>query len=504
MKRPSNEMILAIDVGTSRVKAGLVDPHGAVSHIARAAYSTQSVHGGGFTQEPEDWWRALVASVQDTLSEAGRPPVSGIVLSSQIGTHLLVTSEGRALTTAVTWQDGRSMDDQIAIEREFTRSRLASLIGINLPSGASWPLPRLRWFEREHSAAFRQARYLFQPKEFLIHRLTGVVVGDSSSWRGLVNPTTRSAARLLEALGVSDLSVPIKEPTDVAGPVRAGVADQLGLSRGTPVFVGWNDLNSSLLGAGIIASRQAFDLGGTSEHVGVVVSGHAADAFQPSAQVQLVMNGPYGSSDGLPRAVRYGVSSNGGLVAGWCRSLVGQHATLEEVERIGWQAPPGSNGLMFLPYLAGERAPVWNPGAAAAYTGVTLHTSLSGMVRAALEGVAFNLRQIMELVDSGATQADLPIRCTGGPARMALWNQIKADVFRRQVEVPRQPEVGILGAAMVAATGLGWHASPHAAAEAMRAEMTCIDPQPENFDTYESAYRTYLELYPALRPFMSR
>ena len=499
MKPAGEDLILAIDVGTSGVKAGLVDASGKVSSVRRAGYPTRTVAGGGFIQEPEDWWRALLASARETLRQARTAHVAGLVLSSQIGTHLLVTSAGDPLTEAVTWQDGRSIGDQLAIEQEFTRPRIAALIGINLPSAASWPLPRLRWFEREHAAAFGQARYLFQPKEFLIHRLTGAVVGDSSSWRGLVNPSTRSASGVLDAFGVSDLTVPIKEPTDVAGELREEVADELGLEPKTPVFVGWNDLNCSLLGAGAIADGDAFDLGGTSEHVGVVIAMNRSDGFEPSAGAPLAMEAPFGSTDGLPRIARYGVSSNGGLVVEWCRSLAGSRSTANDIERLASTAPPGSNGVIFLPYIAGERAPVWNPDARGAFAGLTLRTTVHDFLRGALEGVAFNLRQIMEVVGPTAVGANVPILTAGGPARMSLWNQIKADVFGRRVAVPREPEVGIGGAAMVAATGLEWHSSLLAAARAMRPELTFMDPEPQNTEIYESAYGRYLRLYPALK-----
>jgi sugar (pentulose or hexulose) kinase len=463
-----------------------------------AAYPTEALAGGGFTQEPEDWWQALLRSASAAVRGADSRQVRALVLASQIGTHLLVTTDGVPLTRAVTWQDGRSIHDQLAIEQQYTRPRIASLVGINLPSAASWPLPRLRWFEREDPVAFKKARYLFQPKEFLINRLTGAVVGDSSSWRGLVNPSTGTALLVVDGLGISDLTVPIKEPTDVAGDLRDEVADLLGVDRKTPVFVGWNDLNSSLLGAGAINDGQAFDLGGTSEHVGVVLASSPDGEFRPSAADQLVMDGPYGLEDGLPGSMRYGVSSNGGLVVAWCRSLAGPQAQAADIERLASKAVLGSNGLTFLPYIVGERAPVWDPDATGAFVGVTVRSGLPEFLRAALEGVAFNLRQIMELVGPAGANPRSPVRATGGPARMHLWNQIKADVFGRPLEVPQEPEVGILGAAMVAAAGIGWYAGLLEAARAMHTEVSQVSPDPKNSELYADLYASFLRLYPSL------
>ena len=494
-----NESILGIDVGTSGVKAAVVDARGKVSRPHRATYPTQAADGGGFTQEPEDWWLSLLESARAALRETDGAVVRAIVLSAQIGTHLLVTADGAPLTRAVTWQDGRSIHDQIAIEQQYTRPRIASLVGINLPTGASWPLPRLRWFEREYPAAFKQARYLFQPKEFLLQRLTGSVVGDSSSWRGLVNPSTGSALDVVDGLGIADLTVPIKEPTDVAGHLGDEIADLLHVEDNLPVFVGWNDLNSSLLGSGAITDGQAFDLGGTSEHVGVVLSESVAAGFEPASAEQLVMDGPYGWNDSLPRAVRYGVSSNGGLVVEWCMDMIGNQPQVEDVERLASRAPAGSNGLLFLPYIVGERAPVWDPQAKGAFVGVTVRTTLPDFVRAALEGVAFNLRQIMELVGQGLTSSASPVVTAGGPARMGLWNQIKADVFDRSISVPQEAEVGILGAAMVGAAGLGWYSGLRAAAIAMRSEVGHVAPNQEHVAMYRELYGSFRTLYPGLR-----
>ena len=487
--------MLAIDVGTSGVKAAIVDGTGRVSALHRILYPTLATAGGGFTQEPEDWWVSLLKCARETLQGADAQGVLALILSSQIGTHLLVTEDGVPLTPAVTWQDGRSMHDQLAIEREYSRQRIASLVGINLPSAASWPLARLRWFEREYPRAYRRARYLFQPKEFLLYRLTGSVVGDSSSWRGLVNPVTSSAITVLEGLGMADLTVPIKQPTEVAGELRRDVADLLGVTRGLEVFVGWNDLNSSLLGSGAIAAGQAFDLGGTSEHVGVVLGESSANSFQAANDQQVVMNGPYGMNDGLPRGVRYGVSSNGGSVVEWCRAVAGT----QNIEAMAAQAPPGSNGLIFLPYIVGERAPVWDPEARGAFVGLTLHSGLSDFLRAALEGVAFNLRQIMGLVGPDLIDSQSPVLTTGGPAQMDLWNRIKADVFGRPLSVPQQPEVGILGAAMIAAVGLGWHESLPVAARAMSADVNSVEPDPGRSARYSELYEQYVRLYPAIR-----
>jgi xylulokinase len=499
MHSPSEAAILAIDVGTSAVKAALVDATGATHGVGRSTYPTRRTADGGFCQKPRDWWRSLRVSVGRAVAEQRPGAIRALVISSQIGTHLLATADGRALTEAVTWQDSRSIQDQCEIERNHDRSWLAASLGIDLPRSANWPLARLRWFARSDPALFSRARYLLQPKEYLIGRLTGIVVGDPSSWRGLAHPRAGVPHRLLRELGIEDKSVPMKSPTDVAGTLRDDVARRLGLEPGLLVFVGWNDLNCSLLGAGVVVDGQAFDIAGTSEHVGRVLALREDVGGPDGSEPPQLMRGPFGFDDALPSVARYGVSSNGGSVVEWLRHLEGGRARgTGQIERLASQSPAGGHGLLFLPYLLGERAPVWDPQARGAFVGLTSRHTWPDMARAALEGVAFNLRQILDLVDMASPHDAAAITAAGGPARMTSWNQIKADVFGRPVDVPRETDVAVVGAAMIAATGMGWYRSLSAAAAAMRQQVDRVYPNERTSARYAALYDGFRQLHPAL------
>jgi len=464
----------------------LFDLDGRRHATGRVAYTTHS--GEGVTQRPAEWAEAAVGALAIVARAAVGGHVQGIGLSGQIGTHVLLDATGEPLHDAITWQDGRSASVVAEVDEAVDADWLARELDTRLPPGPAWPLARTLWLSRALPAHFARARWIAQPKDLLARTLTGELVSDPSSWRGLARPDGSILGAALDRLGLPDLVPPLLAPTRRAGGLLPAIAERTGLAPGIPVFTGLNDLNASLLGTGVVTEGRAFDVAGTSEHLGVTVRRPLVPAG---------LNGvPLHGSDTRVHTV-YGVTSNGGSVTEWALAAFGVDDEQVLADLVGSTAP-GARGLLFLPYLRGERAPVWDAAVRGAFVNLDQSHGTAELVRACLEGVALNLRQIRDRLVEGGVTGDPTILATGGPTRMDAWNRIKADVLQQPIRLQTETDSAALGAAMIAAIGSGAHASSPDAAAAMVHEAETIEPDAARAGVYDDAFGRFLELYPAL------
>ncbi len=489
--------LLGIDLGSSACKAAAFTLDGEVAALVRVRYAPSGRADRHARQQADAWWEAAKAAVCGVAEQTDMANVLAIGLTGQIGTHVLLDAELRPLGPAVTWRDGRARREQAEVLARIGAERLELLLGLRLPTGPAWPLGRLLWLSRHRPRAFAQARAVVQPKDYVALQLCGELVSDASSWRGAVHPDGTPATAAFRELGLPDsLLPPLALPTATAGALRDAVARELRLPPGVPVTVGLNDLNSSLLGSGVTGIGDGFDVAGTSEHVGAVLPG-------PVRQAQLVSL-PYGIGLPLAGELAYGVSSNGGAAAEWLTQLGAAGSAngngYAQLERAVRETSPGTEGLLFLPYLAGERAPVWDSAASGAWVGLQHAHTGAHLVRAGLEGVALNLRQILELVTAEAGRPPRAIRMSGGPSRSDAWNRIKADVLQLPLEVMAVPEAGVLGAALLAGVAMGAHADVGSAITAMTHVATHVEPDVRLEPLYDEVYAAFAGLYDALRP----
>ncbi len=502
MIRSAPDLVLGLDLGTSSVKAGLYDAAGRTHGSGQAGYPITRGQGGLAEQLPEDWWQAASAAVRQALREGGVAPerVAAAGLSGQVGTHVLLDRAGQPLRPAISWQDTRARLEAVEVRDRLGRARLAENLGLDLPPGAAWPLPRLLWLSRHAPADLARAWRLLLAKDYVAFRLTGELATDASSWRGLLRlPGAEIAVELLRELDLPlDLLAARLPPSAVMGHVSPAAAEACGLAAGTPVVTGWNDLNCGLLGTGVVRPGMGFDIGGTSEHLGLALP---AGGPLPADGLMLA---PYLGDDlaGASRAARvcYGVTSAGGGSLDWYANALAHAAgTQADLEAAAASAPPGAGGLIFLPYLNGERAPMWDADARGVFFGLNSAHRQAHFARAVLEGVAFSLRQVLALVEAAAGARVDRLHASGGPARLALWNQIKADVLGRPLVIPRETHAACLGAAMLAAIGSGWFSGAAPAAEAMVQFASDVQPNPANSARYDALFAVYAGLYPQLR-----
>jgi len=467
--------ILGIDLGTTEVKVGLVGLDGRLLAMARAGYGLDVGADGRAEQDPEAWWSAVVVAVH-----ALRPPEAVDVVAIGVDGHgptlVAVDAHGVAVRPAITFLDTRSTVEA---------AQLAEATGIR--GWALGPLPAALWLERNEPDVAARACWYLTTWEWLAFRLTGVAAAPAVPGQARPDPAVVAAAtglrvdRLPQATAMGALVSTLTEAT----------AGALGLRPGIPVAGGTNDAFASYLGAGLTEAGDAYDPGGSAGGFGVY--------WHESVDVP----GAFVTPSPLPGLYSVGAAMAAtGRSLDWFRDAVvgGSATTVALLEQAG-TIPPGSEGVVFLPYLAGERSPIWDPKATGAFVGLTLGHGRGHMTRAILEASALAIRHVAQPMLAAGVRVSA-MRACGGPARSETWNQIKADVTGFPVLVPAVLETAVLGSAILGAVGIGASPDVLTAVRSMTRVERRLDPRPETREVYDHAFAVYAGVYPALRPLL--
>jgi len=470
-------VLLGIDVGTTETKAGLVTLDGRLLALARAAHPLRLGPGPmEAEQDPETWWAALAAVTRELL---GRSP--GEVLAVSVDGHgptlTPVDAAGRPTRPAITWLDTRAQPEL---------DELSAATGLR--GWALGVLPAALHVERHEAGVAAATRWYLNSWEFLALRLSGVAA------TALVPGQAAPASDVALAAGIPGGRIAPAVPTgSVLGGVTPEAAAITGLAAGTPVVAGLVDAFASFHGAGMVEAGDAMDAGGTAGGFGVYTHApvEATGAFCTPAPL-------------AGRWIVGGAMASTGKALDWFRDDVlggGQATETLIAEAAG--VPAGADGLVFLPYLAGERSPLWDPEARGAFAGLTIRHGRPHFVRAILEAAALAVRHVAEPIVAAGAQVDA-MRVCGGPARSETWNRIKADVTGFRVAVPHVLETAVLGSAIVAATGIGAHPDLPSAIAAMSRIDRILEPDPTCRERYDEVYATYTALHPAIRSVQQR
>ncbi len=450
-----NKSVIGIDLGTSSVKILQLYQDG-TNRKSRATYKEIS---------PQGWWKAICRA----LSMLELDGVQAISLSSQVGTYIVNHSE------VISWNSGIGAKEVRQIKEIYEPEIFLREISMAHPNIVSYPIPRLKYI-KEH---FRNIRSVCQPKDFICEQLTGECVTDPYSWRGLANLETKCySSFFLQELGIDEKILPkMRDYTALAGltkEIKLGAGGML--KAGIPVYIGLNDYYASLLGMGVQSTGDLFDISGTSEHLGVIEN-------KAKLKTELV-SGPY-----LFENVHYGVTaSSGASVKFGLRLLSDKELSLDQMRK---KQPP-----IFLPYLNGERAPIWNADARGVYFGICENCTQEELAYAALEGVVFSLYHIYETMGSPKATS---MKISGGAAVFPDLNQLKAEMFGIPVQILEENETSALGAALVASMGAGWYSNlGEAICKNCKVKETIL-PKGENREWLEKRYAIYKELYPAVK-----
>ena len=495
MKGVSEPMLLGIDVGTSAVKVGLFTADGETAALAWRAYPVHAPRPGWAEQMPDDWWTAACGAIHEVLAAAETEQVAAVGLCGQTPGHVLVDASGRAVGPAIIWQDRRAEAEAAWLGKNVTAQQAREWVGLDSLADSTLPPARMLWLANHRPRDWARCAVVLQPKDYISLRLTGECATDIHSAFGLASGDAEAyIPAFFDLLGLDIGRLPLlQSPTAVLGEVTETASEETGLPVGTPVVVGTVDAWAEIIGCGGTEPGRAVDIAGTSEVVALVVDN-------------------FGREDGITGSRLFGnlgwlggPTQAGGAALHWFADGFYDEAegVLARLEADAASVQPGSDGLLFLPYLAGERAPIWDSAARGAFVGLTFGHTRAHCARAVYEGVAFSMRHILSLAERASGVTANALRVSGGGSRSALWNQIKADVTKKQVLRMDVPEAGALGAAMLASIGVGLYRDHRAAAAAMVRAHVAAEPNRERSLLYESSFVRYQSLYATLKDWFS-
>lgn len=497
------EYILAHDVGTSGNKASLYDREGRLVASAFSGYETYYPEAGWVEQDAEAWWAAVVATTRDLLAKSGvrAGDLACVTFSGQMMGCLPVDGDARPLNPAIIWADQRGIAEAGRLETELGLEFVYQTTGHRV--SPTYSASKIAWLKKNRPQVYAEAHKFLHAKDFIVSRLTGAWVTDYSDACGMNLFDLRKRAwspEILKATGIDAGKLPEPHPsTAVVGRVTAAAARATGLTAGTPVVIGGGDGSCAGAGAGVVREGSAYNYIGSSSWIAVATR---EPIFDPEMRtfnwihLDPRMYSPCGT-----------MQAAGGSYA-WLRDALCP-LEVEAATRLGTSAyelmnleaatiRAGADGLLFLPYLLGERSPHWNPYARGTFLGLTPSHRRAHLIRATLEGVAMNLRIILEVFRTSVTIET--VRVIGGGAKGAVWRQILADAFHLPVQrLAFLDEATSLGAALAGGVGVGLFPD-FLVAERLNPVVTTATPDPALAERYDRLFAVFQEAYAALEP----
>jgi xylulokinase len=484
-------LVLGLDVSTTATKALLIDDAGHVIASASASYPAEQPHPGWSEQDPTRWWDATVTAIREVLVTSDIPgdAVEAVGLAGQMHGLTLLDADRAPLRPAILWNDQRTAAECDEIRALVGRDRLLEITGNDALTG--FTAPKLLWVRRHEPDVWERATAALLPKDVVRLSLTGDAVSDVADAAGTLLLDLRRRAwsdDLLAALDVPASWLPrIVEGPEVSGTVTAEAAGITGLRTGTPVVGGGGDQAAAAIGVGAVAPDVLSVSLGTS---GVVFASSDLPLVEPEGRLHAFCH----AVPGRWHLMGVMLAAAGSLT--WYRETLAPDVPYDVLVAEAAAAPPGCDGLTFLPYLSGERTPYPDPLARGAFVGLTTRHTRAHLTRAVLEGVAFGLADSLALLRALGLTAHREARITGGGSRSDLWRAIVADVLATPVASLETAEGAAFGAALLASVGAGWHADvDDAVAASVRVTGVEVPAAPEAYADGAARYRS---MYPAL------
>ena len=490
--------VLGIDVSTTATKAVLIDEEGAVRGIGVSEYPFDVPRPLWSEQDPGLWWAGATAAIRSVLASTGvaGADIEAVGLTGQMHGAVLLDEAGGVLRPAILWNDQRTGPECDAIRRSVGPERLIAITGNDALTG--FTAPKLVWVREHEPDAWRRVAHVLLPKDYVRLRLTGEYAIDKADGAGtlLFDLAARDwSAEILSALGIDPAWMPRTwEGPEVTGSITTEAAAATGLRSGTPVVAGGGDQAANAVGVGaVVPGVVALSLG-TS---GVIFATTDAPLYEEHGRVHAFCH----AVPGRWHMMSVMLSAAGSLR--WFRDALAPGEEFGDLVASAAEVPAGSDGLWFLPYLSGERSPYPDPFARGAFVGLTVAHDRRHLTRAVLEGVAFGLRDGLDLMVGAGMPAPGQIRASGGGTASGLWRQILADVLGAEIATVNTVEGAAYGAGLLAAVGAGWYPSVEAAAASLVTATPAASPGPDAA-AYATAHAVYRDLYPALAPIFPR
>ena len=468
--------LLAVDLGTSGVKAGVIDLEGRLLGFAERAYPLiDGGNPGWVEQDAALWWSSAREAMRSAIAGSRGSRIVGVCIGGQGPSLVAVDRAGEPLANPIIWMDRRT---------EAERRAISEKIGGELSLYSN--VPKAMWIRVHRPEVYARTHVFLQSWDYIAYRLTGVAV--ASSFAG----ATVFPLDAIAAAGCDEAKFPREIVMGQAvGGVRDDAAADLGLEPGVVVAGGVNDSTATVIGAGLVRKGLALDMGGTSGGIALAwdepLREKGLTAWPAPAPGLFVCGGSFATS---------------GRALPWLMSVTGYAPdAYAEVESDASKIDAGADGVVFLPYLAGERTPIWDERASGVFFGLSIRHTRAHLARAVFEATAYQLRHVADTMrEAGATLDEL--RITGGQAKIKLLHRIKADVLGVPVVVPGVAEGALLGEAMLAAEAAGRTSDAASAASRFLRDSARFEPDRTSAAAYDRAYRTYRELYPRLSGLM--
>jgi xylulokinase len=487
-------LLLGIDVSTTGSKALLINPDGEIVGGATTPHPLSNPRPLWSEQEPEDWWQSVCSSIRQALvnANASGAAVSAIGLTGQMHGLVLLDEHKNLLRPAILWNDQRCAAECDEIRAAIGRTQLIQITGNDALTG--FTAPKIVWVRNHEPHIFARVRHVLLPKDFIRLKLTGLLAMDKADGSGtmLFDLKNRNwSSVVLEALGIpAEWMPPTYEGHQITGEVSSGAAEATGLRAGTAVVAGGGDQAAQAVGVGAVRPGIVALTLGTS---GVVFASTDSCLIEPEGRLHAFCHA-------VPdRWHLMGVMLSAAGSLQWYRDALVPDVTFDELMAEAAGAPAGSEGLLFLPYLSGERTPHPDPLARGAWVGLTIRHKRGHLTRSVLEGVAFGLRDGFELLKSAGVGLLEQVRVSGGGAKSALWRQILADVFDVELVTVNTTEGAAYGAAILAGLAHGAWPDVETACSNLIKVVERVSPNRNRATFYGRMHRQYRDLYPALR-----
>ncbi len=500
----ARELLLGIDIGTSGCKIALFSRDGSVICSDTEEYPVYYPAPGFVEQDPDEWWEAICRGTKKLIehNSINAAEIAGVGVDGQSWAAIAVDENGDVLTRNPIWMDTRSESICRELNESVGEDRLFDVSGN--PLKAQYTTGKIIWYKKNKPDVYNKINKILQSNSYIVYRMTGVMSHDMSQGYGLHCFDMKKGTwdmQMCSALGINSSVLPdLAACHDVVGTISKNVAAKMGLVEGTPVVAGGLDAACGTLGAGVLEHGQTQEQGGQAGGMSICLKEYCADK-------RLIL-GYHVVPD---RWLLQGGTTGGGGVMRWFHEQFGFEEQLKAAQTGGSSmalldelantVPVGSDGVVFLPYMAGERSPIWDEKAKGVFYGLDYSKTKAHLTRALMEGAAYALLHNIEVAE-GAGAAVGTMRAMGGAANSRFWTQMKADLTGRPIEVPGSDTATTLGAALLAGVGVGVYSDfTEAVSETVKVKRT-HEPNKQLKEEYNRGYSTYLALYAALKDLM--
>jgi len=489
--------LLGIDIGTSACKVTIFDINGAVAASAARPYNTYYPKSGWAEQDANDWWGAVCDALNAIWQSDKIKPheIAGVGVDGQSWSALPVSSDGNPLRPAIIWLDRRAQKQADQMAKAAGRQTLINTSGN--PPDPAYITPKMLWIKENEPETYKRAYKFLQSNGYITYKLTGQFTQDKSQGYGFHFFDIKNGfydEELCKQIGLDiDKVADIYECCDVVGSVTSEAARSTGLIEGTPVVAGGLDAAASTLGAGVIFPGQTQEQGGQAGGMSIcldeaIIEPRLILGYHVVPNKWLLQGGTVGGGG----ALRWFVDQFGYAEA--CQAKAKGLNVYSIIDEEASKIKAGSNGLIFLPYMSGERSPIWNPKARGVFFGLSYDKTRAHAARAVMEGCAYALRHNIEVGEQAGGRVS-GLMSVGGAAKSAVWTQVKADITQKRINVPYADDATALGSAILAGVGTGIYKSFEEAVTATVKIKNTFEPNKANFAIYDRLYAIYSDIY---------